>query len=1035
MADGTQGGRNGLTRGVQLGGGVVIDRLVVSAADVLSGLESTRGIWARYPLRILDAPKGSGKTFALARVTEGRRLVCMTDRVALAQQMAERFGAELRLPGGSDPAAIEEQVQVERLAVTIHAAARLGGRSMGEDALVVDEAMHCLRTLATGRELRGWARGRVEAAFKRALRGSAEVWFAQADWGAGDVQAMVELTRQAGRGERVLHIVVEAPEVRGAAVEAPTREELRDRLLTAAKAGPVFFAASSRVACEAIEQEARRCGLDPLVVTGRTSHTERVQRWLATPRAELEPFVIVSPSVVSGLSIDAKDGAAAYPCVFLEFAAWPGGLVLDDALQFVCRVRGAPELTWWAPARRVSARDADEHYADEVIVADQSAMVLGCQPREGTELDALAAERAATGEASLWPIPRVALARGLARDGWCVAECKPELPGKEAAARWGQAKGLATEAYLNDLVKADRGPADQRTVDGRLRELGRESGAVGEPRVGEPRVGGMVAEERVAVESSEQLKPVEEAEPNRAACGGLSDEDLAGVVWLEREHRHQTPIDLLIAALAPERVRSRDIAEQGFAARADMRHDVQAGELARALLDAANVDRERLAAGASFDVRGSDLLAFVELAGRHETVLLRLLGIEAPRGPKGATRAFLTLVSRLGCERVGSRRAGVDRVRAYKVRLHPIALAALNRRGGVLVTIAPAGSTGVFPRTAEDALAARVPLRVLPDVVAALSAVQARAVEAGGADRERIERGIAALQKAVADGGLIWAQGVAREDSGRIHLRNAPLQTIPRSVRHLIVPEISEDVFVSADFRSAHLAIAAVRTGDALLAELMESRDAYERLAGRFLTGVADGRARMKVAVLAMINGAGAGKVGDLVGSAEIGRRIHAELTAELPGLARCVAEAKRMQAEAGRRGAEAGRRHAEPGGGRDGAGQERGDVGVAEVVTLTGRVRKIRKASGPGGWRRLLSAMWSGPEAEALDHVLANLPIGARLAAPMFDGLLVSCAGEDAERVERELAGVMISGARAAGFGPGVKCGIGASWAEAEGA
>lgn len=1013
MADGTPGRRDGLTRGAQLGGGVVVDRLVVSAADVLSGLERTRAIWARYPLRILDAPKGSGKTFALARVTEARRLVCMTDRVALAQQMAERFGAELRLPGGSDPAAIEEQARVDRLALTLHAAGRLGGRAMGKDVLVVDEAIHCLRTLATGRELRGWARGRADAAFKRAIRESAEVWFAQADWGAGDVRAMVELARQVGRGERVLHIVVEAPELRGAAVEAPSREELRDRLLSAAEAGPVFFAASSRVACEAIEQEARRCGLDPLVVTGRTSHTERVQRWLATPTAELEPFVIVSPSVVSGLSIDTREGAAVYPAVFMEFAAWPGGLVLDDALQFVCRVRGAPELTWWAPARRVTARDADEHYADEVVVADQSAMVLGCQPREGTELDALAAERAATGEASLWPIPRVALARGLAKNGWDVRECKPELPSKEAAARWRQAKGLATEAYLSDLVRADRGPADQRTVEGRLRELGRESG--------EQRGGGTVAEVRVAVESGELLEPADEADPNRAACGGLGDEDLAGVVWLEREHRHQTPIDLLIAALAPERVRSRDIAEQGFAARADMRHDVQAGELARALLDAANVDRERLTAGASFDVRGSDLLAFVELAGRHETVLLRLLGIEAPRGPKGATRAFLTLVSRLGCERVGSRRAGVDRVRAYKVRLHPIALAALGRRGGGLVSIAPAGSAGVFPRTAEDALAARVPMRVLPDVVAALPAVQARAVEAGGADRERIERGIEALQKAVADGGLIWARGVAREDSGRIHLRNAPLQTIPRSVRHLIVPEISGDVFVSADFRSAHLAIAAVRTGDALLAELVESVDAYERLAGRFLTGVADGRARMKVAVLAMINGAGAGKIGELVGSAEIGRRIHAELTAELPGLGRCVAEAKRMQAETGRRGAEARDR---------GVG---GDAGVAEVVTLTGRVRKIRKAPGRGGWRRLLSAMWSGPEAEALDYVLANLPIGARLAAPMFDGLLVSCAGEDAERVERELGGAMIAGARAAGFGAGVKCGRGGSWGEAE--
>ena len=97
---------------------------------------------------------------------------------------------------------------------------------------------------------------------------------------------------------------------------------------------------------------------------------------------------------------------------------------------------------------------------------------------------------------------------------------------------------------------------------------------------------------------------------------------------------------------------------------------------------------------------------------------------------------------------------------------------------------------------------------------------------------------------------------------------------------------------------------------------------------------------------------------------------------------------------------------------------------GVAEVTALTGRVRRVRKASGPGGWRRLLSALWSSSEAEALDHVLANLPLGARLAAPMFDGLLVSCATVDAERVERELAAAMVAGSRAAGFEARVKVG-----------
>lgn len=101
----------------------------------------------------------------------------------------------------------------------------------------------------------------------------------------------------------------------------------------------------------------------------------------------------------------------------------------------------------------------------------------------------------------------------------------------------------------------------------------------------------------------------------------------------------------------------------------------------------------------------------------------------------------------------------------------------------------------------------------------------------------------------------------------------------------------------------------------------------------------------------------------------------------------------------------------------------------VAEIPTLSGAPRHIRKST--GDWRRLLSAMWMGPESEALDWVLVNLPVGARLVAPMHDGLLVCCQREDAEQVATELRAAVEAGARAAGFEAGV--GIGETWAEAE--
>ena len=63
-----------LTRDVLLVDGIAVDRLLVSGSNVLAALESSRAIWETYRLRILDAPKGAGKTYALARLTRGRRL-------------------------------------------------------------------------------------------------------------------------------------------------------------------------------------------------------------------------------------------------------------------------------------------------------------------------------------------------------------------------------------------------------------------------------------------------------------------------------------------------------------------------------------------------------------------------------------------------------------------------------------------------------------------------------------------------------------------------------------------------------------------------------------------------------------------------------------------------------------------------------------------------------------------------------------------------------------------------------------------------
>ena len=382
-------------------------------------------------------------------------------------------------------------------------------------------------------------------------------------------------------------------------------------------------------------------------------------------------------------------------------------------------------------------------------------------------------------------------------------------------------------------------------------------------------------------------------------------------------------------------------------------------------------------------------------------------------------RAFSSLVDRIGGERAGSRRpAGSERVRIYAFRLAPIAAACLARRYGALIPVPIDAHGEVFARTPEDVLRARVPLRVLPEAAERVAAIEERASASNDPkERARLSGAVEAVKAAIPQATpdtppttrptdfLLSAARYTRDDAGRIYLKDAPIQTLPKTLRDVIVPELPGDVFVSADIASCHLAVAAARMGDEALAGLASSGAAYEGLAAKVLPGAPDARAKVKGAVLALLNGAGSKRIGAIIGVPAQGATVRRALLVELPGLRAAAHEARREYERPGP---------------------------VAEVRTLTGAVRRVRK-NASSKERRVLSAMWSAPEAEAIDHALVHLPLGARLAAPMHDGLLVCCPREDASRVAEELRAAMVAGTSAAGFRARVKVGVGETWAAAE--
>jgi hypothetical protein len=170
------------TPDVDAGAGLRVAVLDVEAATVLAALEATRTTWERFPVRVLDAPKGGGKTWALARVV-GECAVCVNDRKALAAQLAERFGAELPREPGSTACADRHQAEnAPRIAVTLHTTPRLVGQEVGGDTLVVDEAIARGRaaTASPRRPRPGAARTvRGRSQVDPVAVGSAGVWVAR----------------------------------------------------------------------------------------------------------------------------------------------------------------------------------------------------------------------------------------------------------------------------------------------------------------------------------------------------------------------------------------------------------------------------------------------------------------------------------------------------------------------------------------------------------------------------------------------------------------------------------------------------------------------------------------------------------------------------------------------------------------------------------------------------------------------------------------------------------------------------------------
>lgn len=301
----------------------------------------------------------------------------------------------------------------------------------------------------------------------------------------------------------------------------------------------------------------------------------------------------------------------------------------------------------------------------------------------------------------------------------------------------------------------------------------------------------------------------------------------------------------------------------------------------------------------------------------------------------------------------------------------------------------------------------RRPLRVLPRAVTSLNGIRERLKTVRGMDYLRLQAVIASMDRCLGSDGMLWASMWHRHAPGRIQLRHADVQATPKSMRFDIVPWAPGRVFVSADLKAAHVAVAAQWTGDALLHEISGAPGAYDMLGNTFLTHLppAQRRGAAKIAVLATLNGARPAGIVDAVGCIDAAAAFQRYFLAECPGFAALVKWAKK---------------------------QAFTSVPYIAIPNLhRNRWRWVERTPRPG---TLLSAIWTGAEAEALDYTLLALPPACALVSPMYDGVLVECDAQNAGAVQAELQAAMVEGARRAGFVTTVKVGAGETWGEAEG-
>lgn len=624
---------------------------------------------AEFQLVGLRAQMGTGKTEAVASRWKGKKVVAVAHRVSLVHSLAGRLGTDSYddVRWTDHAAKVDHITHAERLATTVQSLHKLADRTWNGSILIIDEVTQVLRTLGIGPRGHHPGRGHRDGIaphrrdqllriLLRAMREADQVWLLDAhlEWWHFDLlSSLSEIPLE----DCILLKNARVP-ARSDAIEYPTRGALLDSALAISEAGErVLWTTSSRNNAMEVAKRLREAGRKTLLVTAETREVAAVENWLRDPQGAGTTYdvVVASPSIGTGISLDtAPDGSPMFPHVFHH--GHLHGLHMDDHLQAIHRVRGAPRLHWWCSRRRSAKKNPPpsplaigqglkQRLVESGHLVEGLAGVQGGpdpQLRRWLPLLALHGQVEHDRRMSICGGHHT-MAKRLQLAGWTVKRCPPAA---ETDAQKAERQAVRA-ALLDERLKRVRSATLPPGPDADVAEIAHWNS--------------LSAEDKAAGKEAAMLLDTLALEELPTTDGP----ELDAIVWAIDERKLCTlPLaELVLGGDACTHAAEADLHEFGYErvgqlvrrwrdrawSPVDLRHNMMRRQLVVSAIKAAGGSPEMLLSGPGMTYDKKSLAGFVAWASPQSKELKALVDVTAPTA-NGASRSFRTLMERLGCE-------------------------------------------------------------------------------------------------------------------------------------------------------------------------------------------------------------------------------------------------------------------------------------------------------------------------------------------------------------------------------------------------